>query len=387
MSRPQLAFKKTEDWEKSNLSDVLYEYNQKATKDSGLEHVSLTKEGVVPKTERYNRDFLVKTEDKNYRITNVDDICYNPANLKFGVICRNKYKRSIFSPIYVTFKVKDEFDPAFVEYLVSRNDFIKYALRYQEGTVYERMAVSPKDLLSIEIEYPSLETQRQIGDLFSTIDELIILKKKRLGKETKKKISILNKLVSKEIDSKCKEYDFCEIAELSKEKYTPAIEESKKCIELEHINQIKGSINGYTDSSRQSSTKSVFHVKEVLFGKLRPYLRKYYLADFDGVCSTEIWVLKPKKIILPEYLFYLVQSDSFISKTYITSGTKMPRADWKTISKAKFYLPELETQKTISSFLNLLDNNIDNLEKHITALEELKCGLSQKLFTNMKGGV
>lgn len=97
----------------------------------------MTKEGVVPKSERYKRDFLVTADAKEYEITNVDDICYNSANLKFGVICRNKYKKDIFSPIYITFVFKNCFLPDFIEIVVKSKGFINRSLRYQEGTVYE----------------------------------------------------------------------------------------------------------------------------------------------------------------------------------------------------------------------------------------------------------
>ena len=168
------------EWEECQLKKVLYEYKEKCEKDGSYEHVSLTKEGVVPKTERYDRDFLVTNENKEYRVTHYDDICYNPANLKFGVICRNKYGDAIFSPIYVTFKVNKDFLPKFVEMLVTRKDFINYSLKYQEGTVYERMAVSPEDLLSITVKIPKIEEQKKIADFFTAIDAQISFAKEKL---------------------------------------------------------------------------------------------------------------------------------------------------------------------------------------------------------------
>jgi len=107
------------EWEEKRLKNILKEYKEYSAKDGSYEHVSLTKEGVVPKSERYERDFLVKDTHKKYRITHLGDICYNPANLKFGVICRNKYGDGIFSPIYVTFKVCKDMVPEFVEMLVT----------------------------------------------------------------------------------------------------------------------------------------------------------------------------------------------------------------------------------------------------------------------------
>ena len=167
-------------WEKEKLSELLIERKTKAVKDGSHEHVSLTKEGVVPKTAQYNRDFLVKSDDKKYKITKMNDICYNPANLKFGVICRNTYGEGFFSPIYITFEITKKVIPEFMEIMVTRVDFINYALKYQEGTVYERMAVSPEDLLSIEVQIPCLEEQKKIADCLLTYNEAIQIKKDKL---------------------------------------------------------------------------------------------------------------------------------------------------------------------------------------------------------------
>lgn len=161
------------DWEEKKLKNILKEYKEYSAKDGSYEHVSLTKEGVVPKSERYERDFLVKDVDKKYRITHLGDICYNPANLKFGVICRNKYGDGIFSPIYVTFRVCKDMLPEFVEMLVTRRDFIEYALKYQQGTVYERMSVSPDDLLSIKVMVPCMAEQKKIADCLVSLDNVI----------------------------------------------------------------------------------------------------------------------------------------------------------------------------------------------------------------------
>lgn len=150
---------------KKPLGYYLKERSQYQKKAGGLLHVSLTKEGVIPKGERYNRDFLVKNDkEKQYKVTRKGDICYNPANLKFGVICRNHLGDGIFSPIYVTFEIYNT-NPDYLELLLTSNEFIGRALRYEQGTVYERRAVSPEDLLRMEVFLPNNEEQQKIADV------------------------------------------------------------------------------------------------------------------------------------------------------------------------------------------------------------------------------
>ena len=163
------------DWETVRLSDILHERKTYCEKDGTYEHATLSKEGVYGKTDRYDRDFLVVDEDKKYKITKLGDLCYNPANLKFGVICLNTYGDAIFSPIYVTFEINPNYNRDFIGMLLTRTDFINQALKYQQGTVYERMAVSPEDLLSMTIRVPSLQVQTKIAKTIVSLDNRIKL--------------------------------------------------------------------------------------------------------------------------------------------------------------------------------------------------------------------
>lgn len=162
------------------LNDILFERKEYSQKDDGFEHVTLSKDGILSKSERYNRDFLVKDEEKEYKITKLNDICYNPANLKFGVICRNNYGESIFSPIYVTYEVKNDFDSSYISYYLCRNNFIKMIRKYEQGTVYERMAVSSDDFLKGIVYLPSIDEQISISRKIRNIENKIQLEKKYL---------------------------------------------------------------------------------------------------------------------------------------------------------------------------------------------------------------
>ena len=97
------------------LKNYLFEKNEYCVKNGLYPHITLSTEGITDKSERYDRDFLVKKEDKKYKITHLNQLCYNPANLKFRVICINKYGNGIFSPIYSTFDINN----IIIDYLVN----------------------------------------------------------------------------------------------------------------------------------------------------------------------------------------------------------------------------------------------------------------------------
>ena len=152
-----------------NLSNILHERREYCENDGTYPHASLSKDGVDVKTDRFDRDFLVRDDEKKYKVTRLNDICYNPANLKFGVITRNKKGTFIFSPIYVTFHVSNRCDPEYIEYYLTEPDFIRKMLRFEQGTVYERMAVSPEDFLSERIRIPDKRCQAKHAHLISEV--------------------------------------------------------------------------------------------------------------------------------------------------------------------------------------------------------------------------
>ncbi len=169
------SFEKSKnDWEEVKLDFILKERKEYADKKSDYPHVTLSKNGIFPKTEEYNREFLVKDENKKYKVTHLNDICYNPANLKFGVITLNKFGSAIFSPIYVTFEVKNA-NIEYVAYSLIRNNFINKIRKYEEGTVYERMAVKPSDFLKGTILLPPLKEQEKISNILNKLNEQLNL--------------------------------------------------------------------------------------------------------------------------------------------------------------------------------------------------------------------
>ena len=129
-----------------------------------------------------------------------------------------------------------------------------------------------------------------------------------------------------------------------------------------------------------------FEVGDILFGKLRPYLRKYWRAEFSGTASSEFVIIKGSSLNL-NFLFWAIQSDSFIndvdSSTY---GSKMPRASWEYMKNIKLPFPEsIEEQAKIADFLDKKVAQLDNikslLEEQIKTLEDYRKSLIYETVT------
>ena len=173
-----------------------------------------------------------------------------------------------------------------------------------------------------------------------------------------------------------------EVSTNKSRKYNPLKDKENryiKCIELEHLSSDSGQLLGFIDGSNSGSIKNKFEKGDVLFGKLRPYLKKYLLSPFEGVCTSEIWVLKGTKISNP-FLYCIVQTGNFIDIANQSSGSKMPRADWNVVSNYEVNYPSLNEQTKIANFLSSVDEKLNLLKEKKSLLEEYKKGIMQKIF-------
>ena len=184
-----------------------------------------------------------------------------------------------------------------------------------------------------------------------------------------------------EIKQHWQKIELNEILSISSKKFNPiSNNENKKCVELEHLSQETGKLLGYTNSSEQQSIKNSFEEGQILFGKLRPYLKKFWKAEFEGVCSSEIWVMNGKKV-KNDFLFYLVQTEKFNQIANVSSGSKMPRADWNYMSEIPFDIPPLKEQEKIAEILTTWDEAITKQTELLRAKELQKKVLMQKLLS------
>ena len=179
MGKPKIRFKGyNEDWEQRKLKDILVRRVEQRKQSEEYPRLAFASgQGVIPLSERKtnNREQLTKDEfTKKYLVTELDDIVYNPANVKYGAIDRNKCGRGLISPIYVTFTTSEI--PGFIERIVTSHDFQQRALRFEEGTVTKRQSVNPEDFVTIDILVATQkEEQSKISEYFDRLDHLITL--------------------------------------------------------------------------------------------------------------------------------------------------------------------------------------------------------------------
>jgi type I restriction enzyme S subunit len=153
---------------------------------------------------------------------------------------------------------------------------------------------------------------------------------------------------------------------------------------LEHIQSWTGKIS-LDAGSNPEGTVSLFEIDDILFGKLRPYLAKVTLAEFQGACSTEALVLRPRPGNWPPYLRYVLSQKQLIEEVDAsTYGAKMPRASWDFIGSRVIATPDLPTQKIIANFLDCetarIDQLIENKERQRILISERRDAVAMAIF-------
>jgi len=165
-----------------------------------------------------------------------------------------------------------------------------------------------------------------------------------------------------------------DVATLSSQKHSPTKIEDLFYIGLEHIEKHTGKLTSKVGLDKITTIKNKFSKGDILYGKLRPNLNKVYLSKEEGVCSTDILVLKLSKECLGKYLHPIMFSTSFVNKmSDNTSGVNLPRVSTKFIMNYEIPLPPLSTQTLIVSKIEELFSELDKgFEDLKTAQQQLK---------------
>lgn len=151
-------------------------------------------------------------------------------------------------------------------------------------------------------------------------------------------------------------------------------------VEFEDIVSGEGRLNKDISSKLDSRKGTLFESENILYGKLRPYLKNWLFPDFEGVALGDFWVFEATDVSVPSFDYYLIQSDDYQKVANNTSGTKMPRSDWKNVSSTDFAIPSKDEQKQIGAFFKQLDQTITLHQRKLDLLKEQKKGYLQKMF-------
>lgn len=391
------------DWGVEQLSGLFIEHKNKNSDLSETNLLSLsygkiirkdinTKEGLLPQSfDGYN---VIEKGDIVFRLT---DLQNDKRSLRTG-LCT---ERGIITSAYVTLRKRQDLDSAFFHYLFHSYDICKVFYGLGDGV---RQGMNYSDLRKLAVLYPPHPTQQRIADFLdrkcAEIDELAALQQTMIAELKRYKQSVITEAVTKGLDPDVPMQDsgvewigkIPEGWEVKRLKFVAnrrnekADDTTLKYIGLEHIVGFSKEMVE-TENVYDNEGANMCYDRDVIFGKLRPYLGKAKVIEDTCCCSSEFLVLC--NVHCPDYLRYLMLSGWFIEIVNAsTYGTKMPRANADFIMNMLIPVPRATEQQQIADYLDKKCAEIDELiaikQQKIEALKEYKKSVIFEYVTGKK---
>ncbi|MBP3220935.1 MAG: restriction endonuclease subunit S [Neisseriaceae bacterium] len=397
-----------EHWEVGKLGRILKPFSEKNHPDLPL--LSITRElGVI------ERD--TENQDENHNF--IPDDLSGYKLLKKGQFGMNKMKAwqgsygvspftGIVSPAYFVFDFIHKINPDFFHWAIRSKLYVSFFGSASDGVRIGQWDLSKSRMKNIPFVIPPLSEQTAIADFLeqreARIQKAVSLKNEQIAKLKEYRQALINQTVCQGLYSGCPTKNtniqwlgnIPEHWEVKKLKYVLQLStektESKK-LDLRYIGMenIVSHTGELTENILEADgVANVFYKDEILFGKLRPYLSKVYLAQMNGICSTEFLVYKISKQIFNKFAFYLMICQKFIemvnSSTY---GTKMPRANSEFCANLFIPIPPISEQTEIAAYLDQktaqIDTAIRRYQQQIALLKEYQqCLISDAVTGKIK---
>lgn len=285
---------------------------------------------------------------------------------------------SLNSHLLVLRPLLNRYDNHFLYYVLSSLEFKNYFQKVSIGSTMD--SLSQEKMGEFIFAIPNINEQNSISRYLdkktAQLDKAKALLEEQIQKLKDYRSSLIYETVTKGLDKtvpmKDSSIDWIgevpEGWEISKIRYLVTTRSEKRItdssipyIGLENIESQTGKFVE-TGIQVDKSENIVVEIGDVLFGKLRPYLRKYWRATFPSTASSEFLVFQSSELDM-NFLYYAIQSDSFIEEVNTsTYGSKMPRASWEYIKNMKITFPSsLVEQQKIANLLDEKTAQIDNL--------------------------
>ena len=394
---PNVRFKGfTEDWEQRKLGDVFEQTSNLVNpKEDEIELWSLTVEdGLTKKSDRYNREFLVKKDD-NFKEVRPGDIVYNPMNMTLGAVGYNGMTKSVaVSGYYTTMIAKENYDTYYINTWLKSSQAIRLYRTYATGSLIEKQRVQFPTLSIIPVAFPKYEEQTMIGRYFSNLDDLITLHQQKCD-ETKefKKYMLQNMFPQKDekvpkirFDGFTGDWEQRKLGEL----YQRNTERNENLIGYDKTISVatmsyKDDGNGASESSL--STYKVLRVGDIAFeGHTNKQFRfgRFVVNDIGtGIMSPRFSTLRPLNEMPVNFWKQYIHSEAVMRRILVNStkaGTMMNELVIPEFLNQTIMVPSENEQAVIGQYFTNLDHIITLHQQKCNALKEFKKYMLQNMF-------
>lgn len=385
------------DWKHISFNKIFKERCIKVSDTSKYPLYSLTIEnGVIPKTEQYERSFLITKDEDSYKVVKNNDFVYNPMNLRFGAIARYKDQEDCsVSGYYNVFSIINSYNPYFMESFVKSQAMLNYYNTQATGSLIEKQRVHFSQFIEFNFALPSEKEQEKIAEILSCCDKVIELKENLLDEKNNEKKCLINRLLEKDLNNnkKFKKYKLSDFGDFYRGHSYSEFDVTTDITQLAVLRSNNIQKNTLVFDELQYVTKKcnnelllrdgdiiicMSNGSKNLVGKVAKYYGNYnYPITAGAFCAI---YRSRNKISL-----YLFQTNQYRKALHIAlAGTNINNIKSSDIEDIEFWLPINEIDiYNIYNILNKKDKEIDLLEQELEQYKQLKKSLSQLLLTGI----
>ena len=384
---PKIRFKGfTDTWEQRKLGEVFEQTSNFVNPNDGnVELWSLTVEdGLTPKSERYNREFLVKKDD-NFKEVRPGDIVYNPMNMTLGAVGYNGMSKSVaVSGYYTTMIARENYDSYYINTWLKSPQAILLYKTYATGSLIEKQRVQFPTLSIIPAAFPEYAEQKKIGRYFEQIDNLITLHQRKCDETKELKKYMLQKMFPKNGETK---------PEIRFEGFTDAWEQ-RKLGNIFDYEQPTPYIVSSTDYDDSFTTPVLTAGQSFILGYtdesdgIKNANPNESVIIFDDFTTSSHYVDFPFKVKSSAMKLLSLKDktdDIYCAKNVLQNIDYVPASHerhWISIfSDFDVFIPaSKEEQKKIGDYFRSIDNLITLHQRKCDNLKELKKYMLQNMF-------
>ena len=370
-------------WKQRKLGEVFEQTTNFVNPDKGeIELWSLTVEdGLTPKSERYNREFLVK-KNANFKKVRPGDIVYNPMNMTLGAVGYNGMLKNVaVSGYYITMFVKTGYDSYYINTWLKSPQALSLYKTFATGSLIEKQRVQFSTLSIIPTVFPEYEEQKRIGCYFNNLDSLITFHHRKLN--------ILNKICRYAWEQR-------KVLDLLIQPITDGPHETPKLVEkgVPFIS-VDAIVDNKIDFNRKRGNISEEY-DELCCKKYKPQFHDVYLVKSGSTVGKvaivettdrfNIWsplaAMRCGEKTYPYFLYDLLQTKDLQAQVAdkASNGTQ-PNLSMRELEKFPVSVPSnLEEQKKIGDYFRSLDHLITLHQRKCDETKKLKKCMLQKMF-------
>ena len=387
------------EWAVTEFNECFIPFSKIALVEEQYPLFSLTIEkGVTPKTDRYERAFLVGDENNAYKVVRKDYFVLNPMNLRFGALARHRDELEVaVSKYYDVFFCKENYSPEYFSNYLLTNRMVIFYNRMATGTLEEKKRVHFSEFIKFKKPIPEFTEQQKIASFLSSIDTKIEQLSKKKAKLEKYKKGMMQKLFSKEIrfkDEEGKDY--------------PEWEE-KKLGDIATFNRGKGISKSDIDETGENKCIRYGELytayEEVIYEvisrthiqKCKSFLSKANdvlmptsdvtpnglatasaLDEKDIILGGDILIIRTQAINNRYFCYYISAHKNDVIR--LVSGVTVYHIYGSDMATLKLNIPSLPEQQKIADFLSSIDDKIERVGEELEKAKTFKKGLLQQMF-------